>query len=102
MSFSGLKSKGEAPRKARSFKEETEAPVLPEQCVTSPVTNVSFAMRQIYLKQIHKECQLLYKTSGEARTEAIANEKRCFLDSGQRKAGYINLVVKTVQVSLVQ
>ena len=66
--------------------------------MTSPVTNVSFAMRQIYLKQIHKECVLLYKSTGEARTEAVANEKRCFLESGQRKAGYINMVVKTVQV----
>ena len=27
----------------------------------------------------------------------MANEKRCFMESGQRKAGYINLVVKTIQ-----
>ena len=37
------------------------------------------------------------KSPTEARTEAVANEKRCFMESGQRKAGYINLVVKTIQ-----
>jgi len=95
--FSGLKGKTEAARTAHAVKtDEVEAPMLPEQCVTSPVTNVSFAMRQTYLKQIHKECLLLHNKS-EVRTEAVANEKRCFLESGQRKAGYINLVVKTIQ-----
>jgi len=101
VSFSGLKKVGEASRQAHTFKEEkvsADVPVLPEQCATSAVTNVSFAMRQTYLKQIHKECQLLFRKSPtEARTEAVANEKRCFMESGQRKAGYINLVVKTIQ-----
>ena len=76
-------------------RDETELPEANPQRV--PIAVQKLGQRFVYQRVSFPAVDDVSNVLFLAREEAINEEKRCFLQSGQRKAAYINSVVKCVQ-----